>query len=99
MKANKKSFCCRQKNIASKLVSLCPDDWLSVECSFPFCMYSNNPISVFCHLLFSLDINGSFYEKAVLFMKLLNEEGRNSFSTKKCHISTTMFLRAQLDRF
>ena len=32
-------------------------------------------------------------------MKFLNDEGKNSISTKKCHISTTMFLKAQLDRF
>ena len=55
----------------------------------------------FLLLSFSHDINASFNfnGKIILFMKFLNDEGRNSFSTKKCHISTPKFLTAQLDRF
>ena len=50
----------------SKLVSLCPDDRLSIECIFPFCMYFTNPISVFILLSLSLDITVciNFKEKA-----------------------------------
>ena len=64
-------------------------------------MYFTNSISVLCLLLFSLDINASlnFNEKAVLFIKFLNYERKSSFSTEKSHISSTKFLRAQLDRF
>ena len=59
---------------------------------FLFFVYFTNPICVFCLLSFNLDINASFNfnEKSVLFMKFLNDE-KNSFSTRKCHISTTTF--------
>ena len=52
-----------------------------------------NHISVFCLFSFSLDINASFNEKAVLCMKFHNDERKISCSTKKCHIPTTKFLR------
>ena len=45
---------------SSKLVSLCPDDRLSVECIFQCFFYFTNPISVFYLLLFHVDFNGSF---------------------------------------
>ena len=64
----------------------------------PIFIYFAIPISVFC-LLYSLDINAFFNEDAVLFVNFLNDEGKHSFSTEKCHISTTMLLIAQLDRF